>query len=66
MYSVESFLATEIGVEQILKVRLKQFMPGHFDYMFIDCRPNFGPLTVDALNAASEVLVPLETHVLDL
>ena len=66
MYSVERFLATETGAEQILKVRLKQLEPSCFDYVLIDCPPSLNPLSVNALNAASEVLVPVETHVLGL
>jgi chromosome partitioning protein len=66
MNSVERFLATETGAEQILKVHLKQLKPGRFDQVLIDCPPSLNPLTVDALNTASEVLVPVETHVLGL
>jgi len=32
-----------------------------FDYVLIDCPPNVGLLTFNALRAASEVIVPLET-----
>jgi chromosome partitioning protein len=32
-----------------------------FDYVLIDCPPNVGVLTFNALRAASEVIVPLET-----
>jgi chromosome partitioning protein len=33
----------------------------HFDYALIDCPPNVGLLTFNALRAAGEVIVPLET-----
>jgi chromosome partitioning protein len=36
-------------------------LPDRFDYVLIDCPPNVGLLTFNALRAAGEVIVPLET-----
>ncbi len=36
-------------------------LPDGFDYVLIDCPPNVGLLTFNALRAAREVVVPLET-----
>ena len=36
-------------------------LDGEFDYVLIDCPPNVGMLTFNALRAAREVIVPLET-----
>ncbi len=36
-------------------------LPEPYDYVLIDCPPNVGLLTFNALRAASEVIVPLET-----
>jgi chromosome partitioning protein len=36
-------------------------LPALYDYVLIDCPPNVGLLTFNALRAASEVIIPLET-----
>src|SRR5262245_15123890 len=36
-------------------------LPDRFDYVLIDCPPSVGLLTFNALRAAGEVIVPLET-----
>jgi chromosome partitioning protein len=66
MYNVERSLAGEPGAEHSLKVKLKHLPPGRFDYLLIDCPPSLGLLTVNALTAVDEVLVPVEAHVLGL
>ncbi|MCG8455850.1 MAG: ParA family protein, partial [Holophagales bacterium] len=35
---------------------------GRFDFIFLDCPPSLGHLTVNALAAADRVLVPLQTE----
>jgi chromosome partitioning protein len=41
--------------------RALESLPEPYDYVLIDCPPNVGLLTFNALRAASEVIVPLET-----
>jgi chromosome partitioning protein len=61
----EKVLANELGAETILRDKLKE-IEGEFDYILIDCSPTLGILTVNALTAVDEVLVPVEAHVMGL
>lgn len=63
---IDKALSQEPGAEQILKLKLRKLSPGRFDYVLIDCPPNMGLMTVNALNASSEVIIPLEASVLNL
>lgn len=45
------------GAESVLKKAIKKLEP-YFDYIFIDCPPQLGRLTINALVAASEVIIP--------
>jgi len=54
-----------VGREVILRDRL-QADDGQFDYLFIDCPPSLGILTLNALAAVKEVFIPLQPHFLAL
>lgn len=61
---LEVSLVSKIGREGILKDRLKGLKG--YDYVFIDCPPSLSVLTVNALNASHEVLIPLQMEVLSM
>ena len=50
----------------ILRRRLDRPSRRVWDYLLIDCPPAAGILTLNALAAATEVLVPVEAHVMAL
>ena len=63
--AAELELASTIGREQILRDRLAE-MPAEYDFVIIDCPPSLGLLTLNALAAADEVIIPLQPHFLAL
>lgn len=47
------------GIDAIQDVR-------HFDYVLMDCPPALGLVTINALSAADEVIIPMQAHFLAL
>ncbi len=58
-------LAGTVGREMILRDALEA-EGGDYDYILMDCPPALGVLTLNALCAAQEVVIPLQAHFLAL
>ncbi len=63
--AAEMELVSVVGREVILRDALAA-MKRKFDFVFVDCPPSLGLLTVNALTAVEEVFIPLQPHFLAL
>lgn len=61
LVGAEIELVTAFARESKLKVALES-VQHKYDYIIIDCPPTLGLLTVNALNAATNFLIPLQTE----
>lgn len=66
LFGVEKALASEVGAETILRQQFKKLEKNGYDYILIDCPPNLGILTINALTAVQEVIIPVEARVMAL
>lgn len=58
---VEVELATQIGRENLLRSRLAQ-VGSDYDFILLDCPPALNILTINALCASSEVIIPVASQ----
>ena len=63
--AAELQLISEVGRERLLAEALVDHLDA-FDDILIDCPPSLGILTLNALSAADEVLIPVQCHFLAL
>ena len=61
--SMESQLVNAMSREKVLDSLLKD-VKRDYDYIIIDCMPSLGMLTVNALTAADEVIIPVQAQYL--
>lgn len=59
-------LASVLGRENILKRKITNGMREHYDFIILDTSPSLGLLTINALNAADYVLVPVSCDFLSM
>jgi len=57
--TLEQELSGEIGRESRLYETLNNFK-NNYDYILIDCPPNLGILTINAIRSANEIIIPVE------
>jgi chromosome partitioning protein len=65
LVNIERAMAGDVGAETLLR-RAVERLPADWDYVLLDCPPHLGFLSVAALVAARDVLVPVEAHVMAL
>ena len=65
LVGAETELVSVVGRETILREAIKP-SEDKFDFCLIDCGPSLGLLTLNALAAAHEVLIPIQPHFLAL
>ena len=63
--AAESELAGEADRNDLLRRRLEPILD-RFDFVILDCPPSLGLLTLNALAAVEEVVVPMQAHFLAL
>lgn len=63
--AAEHELVSVVGREVILRDAIES-VADEFDFVFIDCPPSLGILTINALATAREVFIPLQPHFLAL
>src|SRR5262249_24469316 len=66
LQGAERTLAREVGAELTLQRKLRSPDAAAWDYVLIDTPPTLGMLTLNAVGAARELVVPVEAHVLAL
>ncbi len=64
LYGLEKTLANEVGAETLLKQKIQELDSNKWDYILIDCSPTLGILTINALTACEEVIVPVEARIM--
>ncbi len=60
---IETDLFNTMSRETVMRAAL-QDCKKNYDYILIDCSPSLGVLTVNALTAADEVIIPVQSHYL--
>jgi chromosome partitioning protein len=62
---IEITLVRAVKRETFLRRVLRGETGAHYDFVLIDCPPNLGLLTVNALSAADEALIPIDMKSVD-
>lgn len=65
LLNVEKAVAGEVGAETLLR-RAFSKLPPRWDWVLVDCPPSLGFLSLSALVACQDALVPVEAHTMAL
>ena len=65
LVGAEVELVAQIGREYLLKQVIEQ-VRDDYDYIFIDCLPSLGLVTVNALTAADTIIIPVQCEIFSL
>lgn len=61
--SLENYLVNAMSREKVLDTSLKP-LKDKYDFILIDCMPSLGMITLNALTAADEVIIPVQAQYL--
>jgi chromosome partitioning protein len=56
---IENILINTMSRENVLK-KFVAYIKGEYDFVFLDCMPSLNFVTINALNAADRVLIPMQ------
>jgi len=59
----EMLLVTTMSRDRVMKEWVDK-VKGAYDYVLIDCMPSLGMITINALTAADQVIIPVQSHYL--
>lgn len=60
--NADVYMSNALSRETILKRILSNDVTKLFDYILIDCLPSLGVLLINAMSAANEILIPVQTQ----
>ncbi len=66
LVGADKALASEVAAEAILAEQIQNLPSKRWDYVIMDCPPSLKIVTLNALTAAQEVLIPVEARIMAL